>query len=252
MDTTRTDPYTVLRVHPQSTPEQIKRAFKDQVVLVHPDRGGDPEHFHIVREAYETLADPVARAAYDNERYAEAMWQHRPQPPAAPFQYGQMPNQVAYGYPQQPGAPGVPPRPAPANRPQPGTPGHHRSMPGFRFDSHTSTQILTLRAAFAVAAFALVAFRHVPLNLIFDNYGWTLEAVRFPIEAGLLAAVLAAVLAPKIWVWVSMPGHRWKTVAVIALILTIEVALASALIALAALAAVGSLALISGFRLPRR
>jgi curved DNA-binding protein CbpA len=69
-----TDPYTVLGLSPQATPEQIRRAYRTLVRQHHPDTrsSGDPasggsnnERLEQVIAAYTTLADTARRAEYD-------------------------------------------------------------------------------------------------------------------------------------------------------------------------------------------
>ena len=57
--------YSVLCVEPEATLEEIKLAFKRRALQVHPDKGGSKEAFHLVYQAFETLADPEARRRYD-------------------------------------------------------------------------------------------------------------------------------------------------------------------------------------------
>ncbi len=60
--------YTLLGVPRDATPEEIQRAYRHAVRRYHPDRNPDPqanERFLQIQEAYETLKDPQARAAYD-------------------------------------------------------------------------------------------------------------------------------------------------------------------------------------------
>lgn len=57
--------YEVLDVDESAGLDQIVAAYRRQVQLVHPDRGGSPALFRDVQEAYETLSDPLARAKYD-------------------------------------------------------------------------------------------------------------------------------------------------------------------------------------------
>ncbi|GAA3737876.1 DnaJ C-terminal domain-containing protein [Salinactinospora qingdaonensis] len=60
------DPYAVLGVRSDATQEQILRSFRALARRYHPDTsGGDHDAFARVRAAYETLADPARRAAYD-------------------------------------------------------------------------------------------------------------------------------------------------------------------------------------------
>jgi len=61
-----TDYYRDLGVPKNASQDEIKRAFKKQAMKHHPDRGGNPEAFKRVSEAYETLSDSQKRQAYDN------------------------------------------------------------------------------------------------------------------------------------------------------------------------------------------
>jgi curved DNA-binding protein CbpA len=60
------DPYVVLGVRRQASPEEIARAYRRAARLTHPDSGGaGPERFRLVSDAYEVLRDPGRRAGYD-------------------------------------------------------------------------------------------------------------------------------------------------------------------------------------------
>lgn len=61
-----TDYYNVLGVTRDSTPEEIKRAYRKLAALHHPDRGGDTAKFQEIQAAYATLSDPEKRSQYDN------------------------------------------------------------------------------------------------------------------------------------------------------------------------------------------
>ena len=57
--------YEVLRLDRSASLEEVKVAFKRRALQVHPDKGGSKEAFHLVYQAFETLADPAARNRYD-------------------------------------------------------------------------------------------------------------------------------------------------------------------------------------------
>jgi DnaJ-class molecular chaperone len=51
------DYYSVLGVSPGASPEEIKKAYRKLAFQLHPDRGGDPEKFKELTEAYEAVKD---------------------------------------------------------------------------------------------------------------------------------------------------------------------------------------------------
>eukprot|EP00439_Symbiodinium_sp_Y106_P045588 s1500_g5.t2 len=57
--------YEALNVSSSATEAELRSAYKRQALATHPDKGGTPEAFRLVVEAFETLADPLRRAAYD-------------------------------------------------------------------------------------------------------------------------------------------------------------------------------------------
>lgn len=64
------NPYTVLNVSPKSTPSQIKAAFRELAMTLHPDRHANSDEqktlkFKEVNEAYEWLADESRRRRVD-------------------------------------------------------------------------------------------------------------------------------------------------------------------------------------------
>ncbi|GAA2539561.1 MULTISPECIES: J domain-containing protein [Streptomyces] len=71
------DFYAVLGVPADATRAEIVRAFRRKALAHHPDRGGDADVFRGLRRAYETLADPERRGAYDRRRGTAS-------PPSAP------------------------------------------------------------------------------------------------------------------------------------------------------------------------
>ena len=61
------DYYDILGVSKNASPEEIKKAYKNKSMSLHPDRpGGDEGKFKEVNEAYSVLKDPQKKAAYDN------------------------------------------------------------------------------------------------------------------------------------------------------------------------------------------
>ncbi|XP_062082438.1 dnaJ protein homolog ANJ1-like [Humulus lupulus] len=61
--------YDVLGVSKNASPDDLKKAYKKAAMKNHPDKGGDPEKFKEVSQAYEILIDPEKRAVYD--KYGE-------------------------------------------------------------------------------------------------------------------------------------------------------------------------------------
>ena len=47
--------YSILGLKKSASDEDIKQAFRTKALETHPDKGGDPEEFKKVREAYECL-----------------------------------------------------------------------------------------------------------------------------------------------------------------------------------------------------
>jgi hypothetical protein len=69
------DPFEILGVRPDATPEQIRAAYREQVARYHPDkhRGNPLEELAASRlveinRAYEILSDDARRAQYEAER----------------------------------------------------------------------------------------------------------------------------------------------------------------------------------------
>ncbi len=65
------DHYAALGVSSAATLAEIKKAFRQQAALHHPDRNaaeGAAARFRAVQEAYDILADDDKRTAYDNNR----------------------------------------------------------------------------------------------------------------------------------------------------------------------------------------
>lgn len=60
------DLYEILGVQHNASYNTIKSAYRELVLEHHPDRGGKPEFFEIITEAYNTLKNPETRKEYDN------------------------------------------------------------------------------------------------------------------------------------------------------------------------------------------
>lgn len=67
------DYYELLGVGSDASAAEIKSAYRSLVRAMHPDTGGTPATFRLLRQAYETLHDPDQRASYDRERASEAV-----------------------------------------------------------------------------------------------------------------------------------------------------------------------------------
>jgi len=61
--------YKVLGVEKDASQGQVKKGYMKLARVKHPDKGGDPEEFKEIAEAYETLKDPKKREIYD--KYGE-------------------------------------------------------------------------------------------------------------------------------------------------------------------------------------
>lgn len=60
------DYYQTLGVARNSSPEDIKRAYRRLAMKHHPDKGGNEAEFKKINEAYAVLSDPEKKTQYDN------------------------------------------------------------------------------------------------------------------------------------------------------------------------------------------
>ena len=71
--TQQRDYYEVLGVPQNASPEDLKKAFRQQALKYHPDRNKEPdasERFKEINAAYQVLSDPQRRTAYDRFGHA--------------------------------------------------------------------------------------------------------------------------------------------------------------------------------------
>lgn len=60
------DHYNTLGVPREASQDEIKKAYRKLAMQHHPDKGGNPEQFQKISEAYEVLSNPDKRLQYDN------------------------------------------------------------------------------------------------------------------------------------------------------------------------------------------
>jgi len=96
--------YEELGVDKSSTADDIKKAYRKLALVNHPDKGGDPEKFKKINEAYSVLSDASKRAQYDQTGQignpgpsidlSEMFGNMFPMNPMNPFGFGNMFNQA--------------------------------------------------------------------------------------------------------------------------------------------------------------
>lgn len=57
--------YDALGVSPTCQESELRSAYKKKALRLHPDKGGDPQEFQRMKEAYDVLIDPQRRKTYD-------------------------------------------------------------------------------------------------------------------------------------------------------------------------------------------
>eukprot|EP00894_Picocystis_sp_ML_P000110 jgi/Pico_ML_1/50627/g1806.t2 len=50
--------YELLGLDKNASADEIKKAYRKQAIKHHPDKGGDPEKFKEIGQAYDVLSDP--------------------------------------------------------------------------------------------------------------------------------------------------------------------------------------------------
>jgi len=58
--------YDLLGVASTATEAELRTAYKKNALRLHPDKGGDPEQFQAMKDAYDVLNDPQKRKMYDS------------------------------------------------------------------------------------------------------------------------------------------------------------------------------------------
>ncbi len=61
--------YDVLGIDVDATDTEVKEAFRKKAHVHHPDKGGEPDAFANILEAYRVLGDPKQRKQYDESGY---------------------------------------------------------------------------------------------------------------------------------------------------------------------------------------
>lgn len=116
--------YKILNVSESATPQEIKTAYKNLVLIHHPDKGGNEKIFSEIQNAYLCLKDEEQRKKYDSKQNNDLNpfnFPQKPKPNSQPT-HQQQPHQ-----PHQPHQPQQPPHQAP--HPPHQTPHPHQQQP---------------------------------------------------------------------------------------------------------------------------
>jgi curved DNA-binding protein CbpA len=63
---TAPDLYKILGIPKDADKQAIKKAYRKKSMSTHPDKGGTPERFALVKKSYDVLSDDVKRRKYDD------------------------------------------------------------------------------------------------------------------------------------------------------------------------------------------
>lgn len=83
------DYYSILGVSRNASTQEIKKAYRKLAMQHHPDRGGDPNTFQQISNAYDILSDPQKKQRYDMGVDPEQSQNYRQNP--FNFQFGDVP-----------------------------------------------------------------------------------------------------------------------------------------------------------------
>jgi curved DNA-binding protein CbpA len=61
--------YAILGIAENASAEEIRRAYREAAMALHPDRGGSDRLMRRINEAWEVLSNPQKRHAYDAQRH---------------------------------------------------------------------------------------------------------------------------------------------------------------------------------------
>lgn len=64
-DIENTKLYELLGLKQGASADEVKKAFRKIAIKEHPDKGGDPQKFRLLTEAYEILSNPEKKELYD-------------------------------------------------------------------------------------------------------------------------------------------------------------------------------------------
>jgi len=59
--------YDLLSIQRESDQDDIKKGYRKAALEHHPDKGGTDQMFQLIKEAYDTLSDPVRKRSYDRD-----------------------------------------------------------------------------------------------------------------------------------------------------------------------------------------